>query len=529
MNITIIGSGPSVVPLLSEIQQQKLSANITIISPGKLGVGCHKIELGEYCQLNTISSEVNMSPCSSRKYGVASLYEWAEKKQKQWPENMNGGGRESLRLSVFDHFPRAWLGEYSHDIAVALVDDIQQFGSVTCIDGIVEDICHDSVIYRSDKKVQSVKTDVVLLATGHGIQVDQPADAVPDNGTLAIKGVGLSAVDMLYAVTVGKGGKFMGSGFDTQYIPSGREPAITMSSASKKPFRYRPLISKNEPEHICYFMSSAHTEHIDQYSSWEDDILPLVYLDISLNHLYHQYWVSNEYSKMEAILEHVKNNHYVTLKELSLNHSFYNLIDSVLNPINFRIDSHYHQDVIDFIESDLNEARKGLYGSSLKFSIEIFRSLRDEIRSLFSKIKDNKQEAEYFFKKINPMMNRNVICHQIERGFESIALSRSGILTFVPESTNADYEINGFVNHDKQILFDNLKEKGVEFISYMYNRIKTDANNKICSPYFLGYAIGPVTEGNSYYNHYVSGGKTPSHLEEQAKMIIHSLMKETVS
>jgi len=529
MHITIIGSGPSIIPILAEIRQRQLPFNVTIISSDSLGFGCHKVTLEEYFQLNTISSEVNLSPFSYREIGAPTLYEWAERKNKKWPQNMNSGGRESMRLSIFDHFPRAWLGEYSHDIATQLVNEINEFGSVTLIKGIAEDIYSDRVIYRTNGNIASLTTNAVILATGHGISIDNPANRVPDNCKLSIKGMGLSAVDMLYAVTIGKGGHFTGNGLDMEYIRSGREPVITMSSLSNKPFRYRPLTSKNEPDHICYFIHSKNTQHIDDNSSWKKDIMPLVYLEISINNLYHHYWLTKDYRNMSVIMEYLSSDNYEALERLALENNFYNEIEGIIEPSYPSKNNHYHQDIISFIYSDINEAKKGLYGSSLKFGIEVFRSLRENIRDLFNKIKKNQTEASYFYKTINPMINRNVICHQIERGYESIALSKAGVLKFATGVNDADYEINGFVDNDKQLLFDNLKKRGVEFINYINNKVKVDSNNKLYNPLFLGYAIGPVTEGNTYYNHYVSGGKAASHIEWQAKNIINSLIEKDAS
>ena len=60
--------------------------------------------------------------------------------------------------------------------------------------------------------------------------------AIPADSTVAVAGMGLVAVDVVIALTVGRGGKFVENGSGLRYRPSGREPLVQMFSRSGLPF-----------------------------------------------------------------------------------------------------------------------------------------------------------------------------------------------------------------------------------------------------------------------------------------------------
>src|SRR5207245_2249936 len=64
--------------------------------------------------------------------------------------------------------------------------------------------------------------------------------------TVAIGGFGLSAMDVLSCLTVGRGGQFRRDQGEIAYLPSGREPRIVMYSRSGVPCRARPLVTRFE-------------------------------------------------------------------------------------------------------------------------------------------------------------------------------------------------------------------------------------------------------------------------------------------
>ncbi len=87
--------------------------------------------------------------------------------------------------------------------------------------------------------------DQVLLVTGHAhiwsgrlqgaipaYPIDSMTEAVPDGGRVIVRGAALSAIDVVLALTEGRGGRFALGDAGGGYAASGREPSITLVSRS---------------------------------------------------------------------------------------------------------------------------------------------------------------------------------------------------------------------------------------------------------------------------------------------------------
>ena len=118
----------------------------------------------------------------------------------------------------------------------------------------------------------TVVADHVIVTSGH--TANQSADdagrvlepypvgsyveTIPADATVGVSGMGLVAVDVVTALTIGRGGEFVENGAGLRYRPSGREPRIQLFCRSGLPFTaksvtgrdrtdvYRPLICTDE-------------------------------------------------------------------------------------------------------------------------------------------------------------------------------------------------------------------------------------------------------------------------------------------
>ncbi len=61
------------------------------------------------------------------------------------------------------------------------------------------------------------------------------ADTIPTEATVAVAGMGLVAIDVVTALTVGSGGSFIEQGNRLRYRPSGREPKLQLFCRSGLP------------------------------------------------------------------------------------------------------------------------------------------------------------------------------------------------------------------------------------------------------------------------------------------------------
>ena len=100
----------------------------------------------------------------------------------------------------------------------------------------------------------AVVVDHVIVTTGHtpnhdvgGPRAIRPypvtsyVDQIPAGTKVAVSGIGLVAVDVVTALTVGRGGKFVPDGGGLRYRPSGREPMLRLYNRSGLPFTAKPV------------------------------------------------------------------------------------------------------------------------------------------------------------------------------------------------------------------------------------------------------------------------------------------------
>ena len=145
----------------------------------------------------------------------------------------------------------------------------------------------------------SVVVDHVIVTSGHtanqsaddGGRVLDPypvqayVDALPASASVAVSGMGLVAVDVVTALTVGRGGEFVDDGAGLRYRPSGREPRIQLFCRSGLPFTtksvtgkdrtdvYKPVICTDEALEALSGRSNGRKRLVDVRS----ELLPLLF------------------------------------------------------------------------------------------------------------------------------------------------------------------------------------------------------------------------------------------------------------
>ena len=84
-----------------------------------------------------------------------------------------------------------------------------------------------------------------LRYIGQGLVTDLPLRAIAPGDPLAVRGLGLAFYDVLWSLTLGRGGRFRPSGNGAlQYLPSGQEPVIYAGSRSGLPFLARARVTQ---------------------------------------------------------------------------------------------------------------------------------------------------------------------------------------------------------------------------------------------------------------------------------------------
>ncbi|HET8928131.1 MAG TPA: FAD/NAD(P)-binding protein [Microbacterium sp.] len=255
-SIAVVGAGPRGLSIIERIAATMGGRRLCVhlIDPGPMGVGVHREEQHDELLLNTVAGQISMfrggDPAASGACVPGpTLAEWA------------GVARDA-------YLPRRMLGGYLRDayarLSAGMPDGVEiiehrarAVGITPQPDGSWElELSHGT----------PVRADFVVLATGHGTLAPSEADdaaeafvasqrernpalahfrscypleqlsSIAPGARVAVRGMGLAAIDVVLMLTVGRGGGFTGSGETFAYRASGREPRLTVWSRHGRSF-----------------------------------------------------------------------------------------------------------------------------------------------------------------------------------------------------------------------------------------------------------------------------------------------------
>jgi hypothetical protein len=412
MRIAVIGVGPRGLSVLERVvshaQLDGPPIELLLIEPGELGTGIHRLKQPDYLLLNTIASQLTifsdeqMTPGAPVTTGP-NFFDWCRVR------------RSSVRFDEF--LPRRLLGEYLQWAVGEFFNRAPARLSVQHRSTVAWDVRQDgagATVTLADGTEHQV--DLAIVTTGHGLANPAPiaadgliaapyplpdrVDEIPAGATVALLGTGLSAMDVIAALTVGRGGEFASSG----YVPSGREPRIVLTNRSGRLSCARPAITPGRraaparyltPTAVAELRKSAPDGRLD----FRSDIEPLVHREVL--------------GRMGS----------ATLVEIEA-------VEQALHPAEDHWAGHseYVAALLDRARLDLREAERGLGVSLVKEGLEVLRDLRDGLRAAVDAPGLTEESHRYFMAEYVPRVNRLVIGPQKERIRELLILIASGIV-----------------------------------------------------------------------------------------------------
>ncbi|PSL51959.1 FAD-NAD(P)-binding protein [Saccharothrix carnea] len=416
LRIAVIGVGPRGLSVLERVISHTRSpgppTELLLIEPGELGLGVHDVKQPDYLLLNTIASQLTifsderMTPGAPVTPGP-SLYEWC---------------LEHHGPVRFDEFlSRRLLGEYLQWAVRDLLDRVPPRLTVRHLPLAVEDVRPDgdgAVVTLADGSRHQV--DVAVVTTGHGLADPAPltggdlvetpyplpvrTDAVAEGSTVALLGTGLTAMDVIAALTVGRGGAFDGDG----YRPSGREPRIVLTSRAGVLPCARPRTRQDRvaapAEHFTPAALAALREHVPGgLLDFRRDVEPLI--------------------RREAVGRMGS----ATPEQVAV-------VERALSPVptTWATYEEYRDAVLGAARADLAEAELGLGVSPVKEALEVLRDHRESVRAALDPPGLTEDSHRYFMDEYVPLVNRVVIGPQKERIQELFALVEAGVVALGP-------------------------------------------------------------------------------------------------
>ena len=227
--------------------------------------------------------------------------------------------------------------------------------------------------------------------------LDQSA---PAGSSVAVAGMGLVGYDVLTALTIGRGGTFedrCDRADRLRYVPSGREPTITLYSRSGMPHcaksatgvdpygQYQPVVCT--PEEFAALTNpggSPVRRHVD----FRAELLPLIFAEMQARYYIHAALLAGgdvESTEVRAVLRRgwVDGHYEKAVDSLEPRYGRFDPVTHVFagSDRHYTSAADYQGQVYDMIEADLTEAlRPG--GSPVKAAEEVLRILRDQLRSV---------------------------------------------------------------------------------------------------------------------------------------------------
>jgi hypothetical protein len=315
LRIAIVGLGPWGVCALERVvttARQELRPGVDVavhvIEPGTPGSGVYDVTQPDYLLLNNPCGELSLYPFETESdqpyYGVG-LFDWAVERGYRWVEDRCVIDPTGEPIERHHFLPRRLMGEYLQWFYRALVQSAPQGVHIvhhptSAVDLIARRNGSEEIRLANGG---TVVVDHVIVTSGHTANahaddarrvlepypVGSYVDSVPMDSTVAVSGMGLVAIDVVTALTVGRGGRFVENGSALRYLPSGREPRVQLFCRSGLPFMaksvtgkdrsdvYRPVICTDERLDALNGFSTGRRRPVDVRAQ----LLPLLFAEMS--------------------------------------------------------------------------------------------------------------------------------------------------------------------------------------------------------------------------------------------------------
>jgi hypothetical protein len=423
LRIAIIGLGPwgvcaleRVVTTARQELRSGLDVAVHVIEPGTPGSGVYDVTQPDYLLLNNPCGELSLYPFETDPdqpcYGIG-LYDWAVRTGYRWV-----GGRCAIDptgqpIEPHHFLPRRLMGEYLQWFYRALLG-----GAPESVHIVHHPTAAVDLVARRDGSEEirlangaTVVADRVIVTSGHTTNqhtddvgrvlepypVGSYVDTIPADATVAVSGMGLVAVDVVTALTIGRGGEFIENGAGLRYRPSGREPRVRLFCRSGLPFTaksvtgkdrtdvYKPLICTDEALDALSGRMSGRRQLVDV----RRELLPLLFAE-----MYARYYAQAAFQASGAAADGAAVREQLRAgwadgrfdAELARLAARFGSFDAAAlffgHQPRCRCSDDYERFVYQSLAEDLREAEVPDGASPVKSAAQVFRIYRDKMRSV---------------------------------------------------------------------------------------------------------------------------------------------------
>jgi uncharacterized NAD(P)/FAD-binding protein YdhS len=607
-SIAVVGMGSRGLGVLERLVGMCLAEpfdlTVHLVDPRPPGPGFHRSDQPDYLLLNTVCSQLTAFADAAMVTGPAgiagpSLYDWCLERDLRVQDDgytVRPGVGRAVRPN--DFLPRRLLSDYlawaAERIVAAAPEQLRVVRHQASATGLVQLGDREQVLLDDGT---SVVVDSAFLTVGHHTlhqpqrQETDPAtitcpyplpdavEAVRPGERVVVLGMGLTAMDVLASLTLGRGGRHVtGENGETRYVPSGREPRIVLASRNGLPYRSRPVLNPGRVRCEPLVLTPARVRELREGRpggrlNFAEDIVPLVEAEIDL--AYYRACLARHTGDADAarreFADLVRTRGAEPLLAQARERFGPSPVSGLLSgaaagPPSWETYQDYTDWFVARVADDLAEARSGLGVSPVKEALEVLRDHRDVLREVVDPPGLDDESMGDFFSDFVSLVNRTVIGPQLDRSAELLALIEAGVVRPAPgahsqlrrstggavwtlESTTlatahrleADRVVLAHVQEPaadeaEGSLLGGLAKAG-RLRTLRHRSASTtgldvtregravDATGTVQERIFL---LGPHTEGSSYYNHYVPSPGVPSRALRDAELALRAALSTVV-
>ena len=421
--LAIIGLGAWGLSVLertvSRARRTGAPLRVHVVEPGKSSAGVYGLDQPDFLVLNVACGQIRLYAAADQEpeppYGL-SLHEWAVARGYRWFEHECRMDPRGTPIGPGDYLPRRMMGEYLGWFYEALaasappnLEIVRHFASAT--DVVAEGGGRERVVLDDGS---TIAVSHVVITSGHTWNAEPTAppgrvaerrpypvdyfdQAVPAGAPIAVSGMGLVAMDLIAALTIGRGGRFLAEGDQLRYARSRREPTIMLYSRSGMPYCAKSAYATDptgsyEPI-VCTTETFARLRHADGARSrrqvdFRIEVQPLVFAEMQCRYLVHAALRADGPEASVAVHSRLRDawrdgSLAEVVERLEVAYGRFDPASHLYAGAGRRFESsrEYESTVYSMLEEDLREALS-VGGSPIKAAEEVTRLLRDQLRSV---------------------------------------------------------------------------------------------------------------------------------------------------
>jgi uncharacterized NAD(P)/FAD-binding protein YdhS len=553
---------------------------VHIVEPGTPGSGVYAVDQPDFLILNTPCGQVSLYPWQdegpSPQY-AAGLFEWVTTTGYRWVGDTCQIGTAGREITPDDYVPRRLMGEYLQWFFATLVASAP--AKVEIVQHRTEAV--DVVAQRGKRERvmlangEYFDVDAVILTSGHTENIQPDANpshfprpypvgvyssTIPGDSKVAVEGLGLVALDVLMALTVGRGGSFVERGDRLRYVATGNEPAIRLFSRSGFPYSAKAVATVDESDEFEAVVCTREAiENIQgglgsgrprRQIDFRSTVLPLILTEMQIRYYSQSAFLAGGHQASAAVREQLglawRNGSYDSVvADLAGRYGEFDPAAHFFGPdTDFVSSKDYESQFYATVEADLTESLRG--GSApVKSAYEVLRHLRDLMRHVIEFQGLTLESYIDFRDHMKTRVNGLVAGPPALRSAQLLALMDAGIASvpfgplpaiklaeatgFVlqsrhlerPHTDRVDWFIHGHLNNpllcrSASALLTNLWQGGrLQPLAYGDTEVASVALNEEFHPINMWgrptekiWLFGSLTEGVRYFTHYVPSPKS---------------------